>query len=140
MSERTPRTGQAAGVADDAQPESAAGNLFDLRVMIGGLFVFYGAVLIIAGIFTSSAELHKAANININLWMGIGMFILGALFLAWWRAAPLRAQPAPAPQDLQPEPPPRVDRVARAQTGAGAQSARAARPAAASDRKRRRRS
>jgi len=86
-----------------AEPESAASKLFDLRILIGGLFVFYGVVLVIAGALASSAELHKAAGININLWMGIGMFVLGVLFLIWWRVSPLRVQRAP--EDLQQEPP-----------------------------------
>jgi cytoskeletal protein RodZ len=63
--------------------------------MIGGLFVLYGLILIVAGALASGAELRKASGIDINLWMGIGMFILGALFLFWWRARPLRVQPAP---------------------------------------------
>jgi hypothetical protein len=71
-------------------PTSAAGRLFDLRTMIGGLFVLYGIMLTIAGFFTSSANLAKASNININLWMGIGMLAVGLFFLAWWRLKPLR--------------------------------------------------
>jgi hypothetical protein len=82
MSE-TPDTGAEA-------PQSAAARLFDLRTMIGGLFVLYGIMLTVAGFFTSSANLAKAANININLWMGIGMLILGVLFLVWWRLNPMR--------------------------------------------------
>lgn len=95
---------------DAAEPESAAGNLFDLRVLIGALFTFYGLVLIVTGALASSAELHKAAGININLWMGIGMLVLGVLFLIWWRTSPLRVQRAPeieqpeAPKAIQKEP------------------------------------
>ena len=70
-------------------PQSAAAKLFDLRVLIGGLFTFYGVVLIIAGLFASPAQIQKAAGININLWMGIGMLIVGLLFLLWWRRRPL---------------------------------------------------
>ena len=84
-------------------PQSAAARLFDLRTMIGGLFVLYGIMLTVAGLFTSSANLAKASHININLWMGLGMLVLGALFLLWWRLRPLRReqpdqpdQPAPA--------------------------------------------
>ncbi len=77
-------------------PKSAASRLFDLRSMIGGLFVLYGIMLTVAGISTSHAELVKAANININLWMGIGMLIVGVIFLAWWRLNPVRpAEPPP---------------------------------------------
>ena len=61
-------------------PQSAAAKLFDLRVLIGGLFLLYGVMLTVAGFFTSSKELAKAANININLWMGIGMLVIGVFF------------------------------------------------------------
>ena len=71
-------------------PRSAASRLFDLRSMIGGLFVLYGIMLTVAGFFTSPAELAKAAGININLWMGIAMLIVGVLFLVWWRLNPIR--------------------------------------------------
>jgi hypothetical protein len=81
-------------------PQSAAARLFDLRSMIGGLFVLYGIMLTVAGFFTSSANLAKASQININLWMGLGMLVLGVLFLVWWRLNPLRREqpdePAPA--------------------------------------------
>jgi len=59
--------------------------LFDIRILIGGLFTLYGVVLIIAGLVASEAEKQKAAGININLWMGLGMLALGVLFLLWWR-------------------------------------------------------
>lgn len=67
---------------------SAASKLFDIRIMIGGLFVVYGLMLTIAGFFTSAAELAKAVGININLWLGLGMLALGAFFLVWTRLAP----------------------------------------------------
>jgi hypothetical protein len=81
-------------------PQSAAAKLFDLRVLIGGLFVLYGIMLTVAGFFTSPANLAKASNININLWMGIGMLVLGVFFLLWWRLRPLQR-----PQPNQPKPP-----------------------------------
>lgn len=81
-------------------PQSAAGRLFDLRSMIGGLFVLYGIMLTVAGFSTSAEELAKAGGININLWMGISMLAVGAFFLAWWRLRPLqREQPQPEPYD-----------------------------------------
>ena len=77
------------------EPESAASKLFDLRLLIGGLFVVYGAALIIAGLVAADAAERKAAGININLWMGIGMLVLGVLFLLWWRLQPLRPAASP---------------------------------------------
>lgn len=83
-------------------PQSAAARLFDIRVLIGGLFTLYGVMLIVAGLFTSGPQLKKASNININLWLGIGMLVLGLLFLLWWRVRPLKvAKPDP---DLGAEP------------------------------------
>jgi hypothetical protein len=77
-------------------PQSAAAKLFDLRVLIGGLFLLYGIMLTVAGFFTSSKDLAKASHININLWMGIGMLVIGAFFTTWWRLRPLqRAEPPP---------------------------------------------
>jgi len=76
-------------------PQSAAAKLFDLRVLIGGLFLVYGVMLTVAGFFTSPKELAKASNININLWMGIGMLVIGTFFLAWWRLSPLRRDQPP---------------------------------------------
>jgi hypothetical protein len=82
-------------------PQSAAARLFDLRVLIGGLFAVYGVMLTVAGFFTSARELAKASGININLWMGIGMLIIAVFFLTWWRLRPLRRD---EPQPDQPQP------------------------------------
>ena len=71
-------------------PQSAAAKLFDLRVLIGGLFLVYGVMLTVAGFFTSARDLAKASGININLWMGIGMLIIGVFFTTWWRLRPLQ--------------------------------------------------
>jgi len=82
-------------------PQSAAAKLFDLRVLIGGLFLLYGVMLTVAGFFTSSKELVKAGNININLWMGLGMLVIAVFFLTWWRLRPLQRD---EPQPDQPQP------------------------------------
>jgi cytochrome c biogenesis protein CcdA len=67
----------------------ASSSLFDLRYLIGGLFTVYGIVLIVASFFVSTA---KSGGININLWLGIAMLILGVFFLVWARTRPLRLQ------------------------------------------------
>jgi hypothetical protein len=66
-----------------------AANLFDLRRIIGGLFVAYGLLLTILGLTNSDAEAHKAAGININLWAGLGMLVFGILMLVWAFTRPL---------------------------------------------------
>ena len=72
---------------EDAEKMSAAARLFDVRRVIGGLFVVYGVIVTLLGIFDSSAEIEKAQGVRINLWMGLAMLALGALFLLWlwWR-------------------------------------------------------
>ncbi|MFI0814840.1 hypothetical protein ACH4TX_06060 [Streptomyces sp. NPDC021098] len=76
---------------------ATAARLFDVRRIIGGLFVIYGIIVTIAGITVSDANLKKAENININLWTGVSMLVLGLLFLLWMRLRPLPA-PHPAPE------------------------------------------
>ncbi|WP_408654196.1 hypothetical protein [Jatrophihabitans sp.] len=73
-------------------------KLFDIRLLIGGLFVVYGVMLTVAGFFTSEADRQKASNININLWLGLGMLTLGLLFLLWRVLRPLRIEPHPVNQ------------------------------------------
>ena len=67
-------------------------NLFDLRRIIGGLFVALGLLLAILGLFDSQEEIDRAAGVNINLWAGLGMLALGIVFLVWAFARPLGEQ------------------------------------------------
>jgi hypothetical protein len=71
----------------DGGRAAQAANLFDLRRIIGGLFLLYGVVLVIVGLTDGQAEIAKAAGVHINLFAGIGMIVLGGLFVAWalWR-------------------------------------------------------
>jgi hypothetical protein len=80
---------------DPDAPQSAASKLFDIRLLIGGLFTLYGLMLTVAGFFTSDSARQKASGININLWLGIGMLVLGLLFLLWRQLSPLRIEPNP---------------------------------------------
>jgi hypothetical protein len=72
--------------------EAQAADLFDLRRIIGGLFLLYGLVLTITGLTDSQAEIDKAAGVHINLWAGLGMLALGAAFVAWALLRPLGRQ------------------------------------------------
>ncbi|MGW7516655.1 hypothetical protein ACWGJ2_13785 [Streptomyces sp. NPDC054796] len=71
-----------------------AARLFDVRRIIGGLFVVYGVIVTIAGIFASDADIKKAQDININLWTGLGMLALGVFFLVWLRLSPTIPPPS----------------------------------------------
>jgi hypothetical protein len=81
--------------------ELQAANLFDLRRIIGGLFVLYGAILTITGLFDSQEEIDKSAGVHINLWTGIAMLVLGGLFLLWAFTRPLAEQLAEAERESE---------------------------------------
>ncbi|MER7478597.1 hypothetical protein ABTX60_13215 [Streptomyces sp. NPDC126510] len=90
----------------ELQGKSAtAARLFDIRRIIGGLFVVYGVIVTIAGFTASDADIDKAAGVNINLWTGLGMLLLGLFFLAWLLLRPA----APAPPGVEPEDDERVE-------------------------------
>ncbi len=76
----------------DSGREARAANLFDLRRILGGLFLLYGAILTVVGILDSSKEIDRAAGVHINLIAGLGMLVLGGLFVLWALTRPLAEQ------------------------------------------------
>ena len=63
-----------------------------------------GVLLVILGLFDSQEEIDKAAGVNINLWAGLGMLVVGLLFVAWALLRPLSEQlgseqPGSGPRD-----------------------------------------
>ncbi|MCW2878008.1 MAG: hypothetical protein JWQ95_2108 [Sphaerisporangium sp.] len=66
-------------------------RLFDIRRIIGGLFLLYGMILTVVGILDGQASVDKAEGVRINLWTGIAMIVVGAVFLVWERLRPLDA-------------------------------------------------
>ncbi len=91
----TPEDAPGAQISDADEAEATRkANLFDIRRLIGALFVLYGLILLLLGIFGSHAVKHKAAGINVNLWTGIGMLVFAALMLFWAFARPVMPEPA----------------------------------------------
>jgi len=90
---------------EESERLSAAARLFDVRRVIGGLFVVYGVIVTLLGIFDGDAELAKAQGVRINLWMGLAMLALGGFFLLWlwWRPAVPRVAPADRDAEAGPE-------------------------------------
>ena len=68
-------------------------NRFDIRRIIGGVFIVYGVTLTIVGIVGSEEVKNKAAGINVNLWTGLAMLVVGGLMIFWALARPV------APED-----------------------------------------
>lgn len=105
MSEETNRPDdEQLAEGEDLEKVSAAARLFDVRRVIGGLFVVYGVIVTLLGIFDNSAEIEKAQGVRINLWMGLGMLVLGGLFLLWlwWRPTEVPATKADPEADEGP--------------------------------------
>jgi drug/metabolite transporter (DMT)-like permease len=84
-----------------ARPQKA--GAFDIRLIIALLIGVYGVILTVMGIgFTSDEEIAKAAGVNINLWAGIGMLVVTALFVIWARVRPLVVPAEPESADTPP--------------------------------------
>jgi hypothetical protein len=81
--------------AEEAEDERGAGrdaraaNLFDIRRIIGGLFLLYGLVLLVLGFGASDADIRRAHGLNVNLAVGIALLIVACLFIAWALLRPL---------------------------------------------------
>ena len=87
----TPPTG-----ANDEEEAAAArtANRLDIRRIIGALFVVYGVVLIVTGAVGSDEIKNKAAGVNIDLWTGLGMLVVGILMIVWALARPAFPEPS----------------------------------------------
>jgi hypothetical protein len=69
-------------------------KLFDLRTFIGTLFLVFGVVVTIEGFAAGPADIAKAAGVNLSLWTGIAMLVVGAIFLAWMLLSPPEVEAA----------------------------------------------
>lgn len=74
---------------DVVETGSRMQRLFDLRYVIGALLGVYGVVLVVRGLLDGPAELARAAGLSINLWTGIGLLVVAAVFLVWGLTRPL---------------------------------------------------
>ena len=81
-------------LSDEEEAQAArAANRFDIRRIIGGVFLLYGAMLTLTGILGSHHVKNYAAGINVDLWTGLGMLIFGALMVYWALARPVQPEP-----------------------------------------------
>jgi hypothetical protein len=82
------------GTNDEEEIRAArAANRFDIRRLIGGVFLLYGLILLALGLFGSHEIKNKAAGVNIDLWTGIGMLVFGALMVFWALSRPTMPEP-----------------------------------------------
>lgn len=72
---------------DDKKAKTTAGAL-DVRNIIGSLMAIYGVILVVMGLFSDSAA-PKSADINSNLYAGLALLLVAAVFLIWARLRPI---------------------------------------------------
>src|SRR5436305_11637211 len=82
------------GATDEDEARAARlANRFDIRRIIGGVFLLYGTILVVVGIVGSHAVKNKAAGINVNLYTGIAMLVVGGLMMVWAFTRPVVPEP-----------------------------------------------
>jgi len=91
---RGPTTDSTGATAEDEASAARIANRFDIRRIIGGVFVLYAVILIVTGLIGGHEVKTKAAGINVDLWTGIGMLIVGALMITWALTRPVALEPA----------------------------------------------
>jgi drug/metabolite transporter (DMT)-like permease len=74
-------------MSEQTGQKHTAGAL-DIRNIIGGLLGVYGVILVLMGIF-GDKELEKTGDINANLWAGVALVVVAAVFLTWARLRPI---------------------------------------------------
>jgi hypothetical protein len=85
---------QPTGVSDEDEARAAkVANRFDIRRIIGGLFLVYSVILIVTGIVGDHTVKNKAAGINVNLYTGIAMLVVGILMIVWALVRPVVPEP-----------------------------------------------
>jgi hypothetical protein len=81
-------------ISDEEEARAARlANRFDIRRLIGGVFLVYGLILTALGLFGSSHVKNKAAGLNIDLWAGLGMLVFAGLMIAWALLRPVMPDP-----------------------------------------------
>ncbi|MFC6287282.1 hypothetical protein ACFP3Q_08470 [Nocardioides sp. GCM10027113] len=81
--------------------EHKTAGAFDVRNIIGALMGLYGVILTLMGLFGDNGDV-RTADINSNLWAGLALLVVGAIFIAWWRLRPIAVPEEPAEREAEP--------------------------------------
>lgn len=73
---------------DETRTRRHTAGAFDIRNFIGALLGLYGVILTLLGIFADKAY-AKTGNVNANLWAGIVLLVISAVFMLWARLKPI---------------------------------------------------
>ncbi len=72
---------------DDTKAKKTAGAL-DVRNIIGILMAVYGVILLAMALFGDTAP-EKTGGVNANLWAGLALLAVAAVFMTWARLRPI---------------------------------------------------
>ena len=61
--------------------ENKKAHLLDLKLPLGGLLCFYGLIMVVYGLFSGKEAYEKSLGININLFWGALILVIGAALL-----------------------------------------------------------
>src|SRR2546423_12669605 len=82
------------GMSDEDEARAAKmANRFDLRRIIGGLFLVYGVILGVTGLVGGFVGKKKASGINVDLITGARMVGFAILMITWALLPPTRPEP-----------------------------------------------
>jgi hypothetical protein len=84
---------------EEARRSARNANRFDIRRLIGAVFLLYGLILTALGLFGSHHIKNKAAGINIDLWTGLAMLVFGGLMIFWALARPVARERSKTPAE-----------------------------------------
>lgn len=74
-------------MAESTSSSAHRAGLFDIRFIIGALVGVYGVILVLTGLIGSDSHVENSSEIN--LWGGVGMLVVGIVFIAWARLRPI---------------------------------------------------
>lgn len=68
--------------------EKKTAGAFDIRNFIGMLLGIFGVILLLMSLF-GDKQYAKTGNVNANLWAGIVLVVVSAIFMSWARLKPI---------------------------------------------------
>jgi hypothetical protein len=73
---------------DDDRTTRHTAGAFDIRNFIGMLLGIFGVIILAMGLF-ADPETEKTGGVNANLWAGIVLVVVAAVFIGWARLRPI---------------------------------------------------
>jgi hypothetical protein len=75
-------------MSEQTSSQKHTAGALDIRNIIGGLLGVYGVILVLMGLF-GDKEYDKTGDVNANLWAGLALVVVSAVFLVWARLRPV---------------------------------------------------